>query len=341
MKKNAATVTGLLMFFALFIFSKEFSQGAATGLKNSAEIIVPSLFPFMVAASLLGDGELPLFIKKKLEPITLRLFGQPAESIFVILIGLLGGYPSGTRAAAALCGSGRINECQAKALMLFCVNAGTGFCVNAVGQSLLGSKRAGVIIFASMCLSALILGFFSKPKDVTASENNSPKSKPFSQIFVDSVASGASGILSVCAFATLFSGLIAVITKFINNRNAVIALACLLEITSGCASAAGKIPIPLIAGACAFGGLCVHMQVFSAADGIKPDILRFYIFRLVHAALASVICKVLVHFFPVAVTTSLQLSQNAQVYSFSLPAALSLLFFSSLLVLELDKQRKI
>lgn len=339
-KRNVAACMGIIIFLILFFHPTDFLQGAAIGLRNGATIIVPSLFPSMVASSLLAQGELPPFLKKPLGRLTRRLFGQPAECVVAVFAGLFGGYPSGARAAAALCDNGTISENGAKRLMLFCVNAGTGFCVNALGVSLLNSKRAGVIIFVSLAVSALITGLFTKAENecraaVTVSE------KSASAAFVSSVASGASGIITVCAFSVLFSGLLAVISKINMPEKMLVAAACLLEITSGCASAAGKIPLPLICAACAFGGVCVHLQIFAVAGEHKPDILKFYLFRLAHAALAGVVCKVLIHFFPVAVTTSLQFSQNVQAYSFSLPAALSLLFFSSLLIFELDKQRKI
>lgn len=339
-KKSLILAVGLLMLLTLFMFPAEFSQGAATGLKNCASVIIPSLFPFMVAASLIGEGELPVSMKKLIDPVTRKLFGQPAESLGAILTGLFGGYPSGARAAASLYKSGKITEPQAKSLMLFCVNSGTGFCVNAVGASMLGSEKAGLIIFASLCISALFLGFFTKPKTDEPITANPSGTKSFSQIFVESVASGASGIISVCAFATLFSGVLAVITRFDMSEKAVIFTACLLEITSGCASAAGRIPIPLIASACAFGGLCVHMQIFSLAEDVKPDFGKFILFRLLHALLSGAVCKLLLTVFPVEVQTFLSVSQSAALYSFSIPAAVSLLFFSSLLIFDLDKQRK-
>lgn len=337
--RYAATVTGVVMFLILFLFSEDFSSGAAIGLSNCAQVIIPSLFPFMVAASVLGEGELPPIIRRLVEPITRSLFGQPAESIVVILVGLFGGYPSGTRAAASLYSGGKLTEEQAKSLMLFCVNAGTGFCVNAVGISLMHSADAGKIIFLSLCISAVIIGFFTKPKNDGALPQSTEKPKPFSEIFVGGVASGASGILTVCAFTTLFSGLLSVVSGMgIGN---VIPLACLLEVTSGCVSAAGNVPLPIIAGVCAFGGVCVHMQIFSLAGKVKPVYLKFLFFRLLHAVVSGAVCSVLLRLFPIEMQTFLPLSDGARLYSFSLPAAISLLFFSSLLIFDLDKQRKI
>lgn len=339
-KRNIAPCAGVLLFLILFFYPADFMSGAAIGLKNSAAIIIPSLFPSMVASSLLAEGEMPPFLKRFLDPFTHKLFGQPAECIVAVFAGLLGGYPSGTRAAAALCQNRKTSVNQAKRLMLFCVNAGTGFCINAVGVSLLGSKRAGVIVFASLVISALVTGVFTKAENESVTSAK-PVEKSAPAVFAESVASGASGIITVCAFSTLFSGLLAVMSKLKMSQEALITAACLLEITSGCASAAGKIPLPFICAACAFGGLCVHMQIFATAGEHKPDVLKFYFFRIIHAVLAGVVCKVLLYFFPVAMQTGVQFAQNVQAYSFSLPAAISLLFFSSLLIFELDKQREI
>lgn len=340
-KRYAAAFVGTAAFLLLFFFSKDFSEGAAIGLGNCFRVIIPSLFPFMIAASLLGEGDIPPIAKKILEPLTRRAFGQPAESIIAVFVGLFGGYPSGARAAVSLWKNGKISSAQAKSLMLFCVNPGAGFCVNAVGISLLGSEKAGVIIFVSLCVSALITGLLSKPDEEKYNFEKRDKSKTFSEIFVGSVASGASGIINVCAFTVLFSGLLRVISASGIGENAVIPIACLLEITSGCAEAAGRIPIPLIAGACAFGGLCVHMQIFSVSGEMKPDIGKFLLFRVLHAVLSTLVCSLLLRLFPVSVQTFLPISQNAQLSSFSVPASVSLLFFSALLIFDLDKQRKI
>ncbi len=339
-RKIIVPCIGVALFWVLFFWPAEFMRGAAIGLKNSATIIVPSLFPSMVASSLLAEGELPSFLKKPINPFTQKLFGQPADCITAVFAGLLGGYPSGARAAALLCENGRISEGQAKRLMLFCVNAGPGFCINALGVSLLGSQRAGVLVFVSLVISALIIGLFTK-KENERMPTVFVAEKSASEAFVKSVASGASGIITVCAFSVLFSGLLAVISKIKMSRNLLIAVACLLEITSGCASAAGKIPLPLICAACAFGGMCVHLQIFASAGKSKPDLFKFYLSRLGHALLSGIVCRALLCLFPVVVQSSLQFSQNVQAYSFSLPAALSLLFFSSLLIFELDKQRKV
>jgi hypothetical protein len=144
----------------------------------------------------------------------------------------------------------------------------------------------------------------------------------------------------VCAFTVLFSGLLSVVSGLVGEKTSTV-VACLLEITSGCAAVSGKIPLPILSGICAFGGLCVHMQIFSVSGGMKPDFKRFYLFRILHSLLSAGICSLLLKLFPVEIPTFLSVAENVSLYSFSVPAAISLLFFSSLLIFDLDKQRKI
>ena len=342
MKKNTVTaIIGVLIFALTFRYAQAFSQGVTVGLKNCAAVIIPSLFPFMAAASFLGYAELPQGLKRIVSPITRLLFGQPPESLAAIISGFFGGYPSGAKAAVSLYESGKISREDAGRLTLFCVNGGAGFCVNAVGTVLLGSEKAGQVIFASMCIAAIITGIMTRKGRVSVPDSYETSDKNFSQIFVDSVASASKGILTVCAYTALFSGVLSVISQFGLGRESVSFVACLLEVASGCAEIAGEAPIPVIASVCAFGGICVHMQIFSVADKLGISIVRFYFFRVIHSLLSGIICALLLKVFPVVCETSVSFSDNAAAWSFSAPAAISLILLASMLILELDKERKI
>ena len=127
---------GIIFFVLLFVFSEKFIQGINAGLMNSVRIIIPSLFPFLIASSLAGSGELPERLKKILDPLTRFLFRQPADCLPAVILGMFGGYLSGANAVQSLYSSGNLTESQANRLMLFCINAGLGFSVNAVGNAI-------------------------------------------------------------------------------------------------------------------------------------------------------------------------------------------------------------
>lgn len=346
MKKNSyvSMLTGIIFFVLLFIFSEKFIQGINSGLLNCVRIVIPSLFPFMIAASLAGSGELPKPLKKFFEPVTQFLFRLPADSLPAVILGQLGGYLSGAKAVQSLYSNGILSKSQAKRLMLFCVNAGMGFSVNAVGNAMLCSREAGRVLLAALCISALITGFIGRflPDDDIKSDKKTEKSKlPFSAAVVGSVTSASQSMLAACGFVALFSGIGAAADYYIKSENVRLILSCLLEVTKGCADLTGNASLPVTAAVCAFGGLCVHLQVFSVAKEFELKILRFYIFRILHAVMAYAVCNVILHFHPVESAVFLSFSENAAAFSFSAPAAISLLFLCVLLILDLDNSKKI
>ncbi len=342
-KTKSPALAGAILFVFLFFFARDFAGGIVQGLENCAKTVIPSLFPFLIAASLAGSGTLPEKAKKIINPITERLFRLPADTLPVIALAQLGGYLSGAKAADSLCRAGSITKSQAQRLMLFSVNAGMGFSVNAIGSIMLGSREAGRVIFISLCISSLIAGFFTRflPDEKGETRKIAPKSESMSAITVKSVSSSAAAMLTACAFVIFFSGLLSVISSRVQNESLRILISCLLEVTNGCSLAAGKISIPALAAVCAFGGICIHLQVFALTESIGMKYGVFLFFRVLHAALAFAVCSAVLHFFPIDEQVFLSFSKNAALWSFSAPASVSLLFLSALLILDLDNKTEI
>lgn len=340
---HTAVFAGAALFVFLLVFSEEFKRGFTFGLESCAEIVIPSLFPFLIAASLAGSGELPNKIKRFISVITEFFFGLPSECFFAIILGQLGGYLSGAKAAQSLCSAGKISENQSEKLMLFCINPGIGFTVNALGSIMLSSRGSGRIIFTSVCISAFLCGLISRFYSCKTESYKKVKIIPpsFSCAVVNSVSSGTLSLLNACAFVCIFSGIISVIEAHIANESIRLGLICLLEITNGCIYAAKEMSLPFISAICAFGGLCVHMQIFSVAESFKIKLPLFYAFRLLHALLAFLTCSIILWMFPAEQQVLVNVTPKPALWSFSAPASFSLLFLSALLILDLDNKYKI
>lgn len=297
----------------------------------------------MVVSSLAAFGDIPAFLKKLIEKPMKRLFSLPSEAITVIFLGAIGGYPVGAKTAGSMLTSGKITPVQAKKLLLFCVNSGIGFAVNAVGNAMLSSRETGRIIFISGCIASLLLGLISAflPYDNEPVLTLTHSDISFPKAMVNSVASSSTGMLTVCGFVCVFSGLSEIIFSLNINEAVKTALICILEVTNGCSYTAGRIPIPLLCAIISFGGLCIHMQVFSLCTDFRHDLKQFYIFRLLHSLISGILCGIILHFFPVTSEVFLSFSENAAPWSFSAPSAISLLFLSALLILDLDTEKKI
>ncbi len=341
-KGYTAVFSGIILFVFLLVFTGEFRIGFSEGLIKCAEIIIPSLFPFLIAASLSGSGKLPPKINRFISPITSFLFGLPSETVFAIVLGQLGGYLSGAKSAQSLRSTGEISESQAEKLMFFCINPGIGFAINAVGSLVLTSRISGRIIFASICISGIICGIICRfiPCKTESNNKKKPFVPPFSEAIVSSVSSGVLSLFTACAFVCLFSGIVAVIETYVSNENIKLACISLLEITNGCFYASNE-SLPFISAICAFGSLCVHMQIFAVADNFRIRLPLFYLFRILHSVLAFLICGFILRMFPTEMQVIVNITPEVELWSFSAPASISMLFLSALLILDLDNKQKI
>lgn len=335
---------GICLFAALSFFSETFASGVSKGLEYCAKLLIPSVFPFIVAASLTGRGSLPEFLRKILNPVTEFFFGVPAQCAPAIILSLFGGYLSGAKSVQSLYSHGIIGKEMAERMLFFCINAGIGFSVNAVGSGMLDSRQAGKVIFISLCISSVINGILSR-FFIRSSAESSPAATvlhtDLASAVTESVSSGGAAMLNACTFTVAFSGICAVFDKYIPLPLLKNALSCLLEVTKGCSDISDTASLPVIAAVCAFGGVCVHLQVFSSVRDIGINLPRFYLFRLLNSVTAYAVCRLILCFRPVTLPVSIVINPPAAVFSFSAPAAVSLLFLCALLILDLDNGEKI
>ncbi len=343
-KSEVPLITGFVFFILLFIFAEAFTKGIANGISNCFKIIIPSLFPFLIASSVAGYGNISATAKKYIEPLTQKLFRLPAESITAILLGLFGGYLSGAKAIESMHSNGILTKSQSKRALCFCINAGMGFAVNAVGNGLLFSRKAGRVLLFSLCVSSILTGIISGffvDKTEEAAKIKPKIRLPFSSVIVKSVKDSTLAMLYACGFVVMFSGICEIFSVNINNEIIRTVLTCVFEVTGGCIEIVGKTSLAVIAFVCAFGGICVHMQIFSMLQSLEISMLEFYAFRLLHSGLAYIICSITLIFYPVEMPVFLSFSQNVEMISFSVPATVSLFFLCVLLILDLDNSREI
>lgn len=339
-KGSGAFLLGITAFICAFLFSKEFISGVKSGLLLSANTVVPSLFVFMCASSIIGSGKMPLSVKRIASPV-MRIFSLPAEAFPAVFLGLFAGYPTGAKMTEELMKSGRITARQRERMLRFCVSSGLGFSINAVGIMMLNSKKSGVVILASVCISSVLIGLASsigEKKELISSDDI--KTKAPAEALVEGVSSGAISMLIICGFVALFSGIGEIIELIPINEKAKILLLCFLEVTAGCSKAANFMPLPMIAGICAFGGICVQMQIFSICSEHGINKLKFMLFRFIHAALSTLVCIIILKYFPIEASALSIQTERFVMNSFSFPASVSLMFLASLIILDLDNSKK-
>lgn len=327
-----------------FMFAKPYSvaDGITEGLKICFYTVLPSLFPFMVLASYIVKSDIFSPVYKAIAPVTKLLFKQPPCTVGVIVMSLIGGFPIGAKMTASLLERGQITKNQAQRLNGFCINCGPAFAVTAVGAAMYRSRRAGIIIYLSLCISSAVLGTassFFDDGEVSAAPSRSIGQSPLAALS-SSVAESVQSVLGICAWIVLFSALTGCIEAAEINEAVYKTLACVLEVTKGCTLAAGYFPITVVAAVIGFGGFCVHCQIYPyiRLSGLKYK--HFFVSRAVNSALSALICQAILIKFPIDINTAAMPEVTPITYSVSLPAFFALAVMCIVMIFDIDAKKK-
>ena len=118
------------------------ARGISAGLAACYEVVIPSLFPFLFLTDALRSS--------------LAGGSRAVEIGAALTLGLVGGFPVGARGLGGCVKSGALSRESAAALLAGEVNAGPAFLITGVGLKMLGSARAGLLLFAALTLASVV-----------------------------------------------------------------------------------------------------------------------------------------------------------------------------------------
>lgn len=342
----------------LIIFSEGASNGAGIGLKYCGELLIPSLFPFMVISSYIVNSGLSLKLSRAFSPFMKAVFCLPGSTAPTVIMSFIGGFPVGARGIAEMYKSGLISENQAKRMSLFCIGAGPAFLITAVGTVLLKNALLGVIVLISQIISGLTLGvisrFFYRDKESNISVS---ESKKFSSkgAFVKSCSDGASGIISLGALVILFqafigvmeqSGLSEIINRFLYQlglgRFSEVLLPSILEVTGACSKIIENgLPIWFLSAAVGFGGICVYLQIWGILSEIDINKPLFILFRLLNSIISGAVTYIITLLYnPVNDVFSSFSEKPLPDMASHIAGSIALLMLSAVFLLSLSVKKK-
>lgn len=321
----------------MLMFPRQSAEGVKNGLGLCLKTVIPSLFPFMVVSCFLVQSNLLNKADSLFSPLTRILFRQPACAGSVIFLSLIGGFPVGAGLVAQLYESKKITLSQGQRLLLFCINPGPAFVISCVGVQMLSSQKTGVIVFTSVTVSSLLLGFLTRflsdeQEEPVQSQQESPDS--FSQALVLSASKSTNSIIMISSWVIIFSVISSLLKTAGLPASAALFADCMLEVTNGCHNSIGMLPVSAIAGIIGWSGLCVHCQIMPVLLRLRLKYLHFLTGRIICGALSCVICSLLLQLFRVEMQV-IRLNANeiqAQKPDF-LPVSLGLLILCAFIII--------
>lgn len=290
MKRFLSLLAAACAVLLLLLRPQEAAGAVRSGLSLCGRTVIPSLFPFFAAVSLLLQLGAAESLSGLWGPVMRPLFRMRGECAMPLLAGLLGGYPAGAKTAAGLYAQGRISRQEAELLLGFCDNCGPAFLLGYVGAGILGSAEAGLWLYFIHILSALLTGLLLcrlvRDRGPALLGSSLPAGTVSFPAALTSAVSGAlTSTLSICAFVVLFQ-VLAALPPF---PLPVPALGILEMVTAVAALPAGPAGFISAAAITSWGGLSVHCQAMSLT---APEGLSFrwhWVGKAVQAALAALL----------------------------------------------------
>ena len=321
----------------LFINSQNSIEGIKEGLTLCAATLIPSLFPFMVAANFISYSGIGITLAKPIGKICHFLFKIPKQYSYIILLSFIGGYPVGASLVNDLCKQKAIDKKTATRLICFCVNAGPAMIVFTVGKCIYNSIVLGFILWGCHILATMIigavLGFFSK--GTIKNDYVLCKSIGCVDSLVLAIENASKSLIIICSFVVFFSCVINLCYTKIGT------ISLLLEVTTACKEIMeNKLSIYFTAFILGFSGLSVIFQVYSIS-GKSVNFIALIISRTAHGVLSVIFLRLymLITNQTVAVISN-GVNTKPVTFVYSLPFTLSLIGVAiTFLIFTSDKSK--
>ena len=266
MKQHKTFLLGIvasLGFVVLILDTKTSLLGAKEGIELCLNSVLPTLFPFCVLTKILN----PLLLCKPfplLRPIG-KIFGVPAGSESILLLGFISGYPIGAQNVQDAYRNKTIALQDCRRMLGFCSNAGPAFIFGMLGGLFETTTPLWCLLGIHIISSALVGCILpNKSKSIVHIE------KAVSINLPKALEESVKTMACVCGWIIIFRVILQFFKHWFLWRISITGQAVfsgILELSQGCVSlyniSSSGLCYILCATVLGFGGICVAMQTAS------------------------------------------------------------------------------
>lgn len=295
--RNTVAILATAVLLVCLTKSKAMSFEIFFVMTETAEVVIPSLFPLMVLSRFMCNYGLLEFYERFSGKVISRLFRVSKEAAGCILIGFLSSFPLGAMSISTLYKDGRVTKEEAETALGPAHSTGPAFPIAVIGGKLFGSLTYGLTIYVIQILSAVIASnvLLSKVRK-TKTENNADSEytyQSFAQSVTDAVCQSAVGCVNIVGFVTFGKLILLVISELFSMSSVSKALtASFIEFSSGCTSCAvigGSMGFALCAFSLSFGGIVSMLQAASYASTCGLSLKKCIIYKFFEGCIAFVL----------------------------------------------------
>ena len=337
----------------LLVFSKQVSASVQNSLSLCMNTIIPSLFCFMAVCSVIASSRLSSIFFLPFKRFVAFLYGVNRDEVPLVVLSIIGGYPTGAKLIADRVKSGELSRPNANRLLFFCVNSGPAFLISGISVPIFGNTVVGWVLFISHILSGIIIANITRTKRIShIARKKRPCYQSLPLSIITSAQTTASAMAVICALVIMFAAFVVLlnasgITDFISSLlRPLIPKEFTLALISGGLEICGGIGnikslvgsgIILASALTAFGGICVHTQIFAIAKKANLSLNQFFFYRIAHTFFSTLITLALIKVIPIPQTVGIILGENTSTGNGTLLSSIFLVLICGLLLLNLHK----
>ncbi|MDO5551216.1 MAG: nucleoside recognition protein [Lachnospiraceae bacterium] len=323
-RRNFFGAAAAAVMILLLSFPRLSLEGARNGLLLWYQTVLPTLLPFMVCTNLVVSMNGVGFLTAPIAPLLKRLLGISDSGCFVLLGGMLCGYPMGAKNCSEFLSQGCLSLPEARCLYavssfpspMFLAGYMMAKASQSAGTALLVPlwKMAAAVylpIFPMFYLASLLYGFHLESLKLQdkngkahrkAARTLSESVSRFPSLSLDeALMSSIEIMVKIGGYLMMFS----ILARFLKLLPiASPKLTCLLvsaaEMTTGMEetskAVSGLSGVRLILAAGAFGGFSGVFQVKSVTKNAGLSIRHYILWKILHCGLACLILTLLLAF---------------------------------------------
>lgn len=300
MKKYSNLIIVILSFSTLILILLNktlISKTIITSFSIWFNTLVPSMFPMFILSDILINYNFTEYIPKKIVDFISKIFNISSTAVLIIFLSMVSGFPTNAINIKNSVDKKLISKEEAEHLLLFNHFANPLFVLETIGTFYLNNTNYGIIILVSHILSNIIIGILFRKKNHYSLNNYTckmDKSQSFSNVISNSITKSINSLLMISGTVTLFLILGTLIINIFNlNSYLSVLLQGILEMTMSIASLAilnisNIIKVVVTTMIISFGGLSIHLQVYSSLDN-KIKYRNYFIGRVYQTLISGII----------------------------------------------------
>ena len=298
----------IVLFFPIMIFILYNYVEVTESIKLSFNICInnlfPSIIPFMILSNIFVSFNFIEPICDTIGVVINKVFKVNKYCAFACLFSMFTGAPSNAKYLNDLYTNKLITTYDISKCIRFCHYNNPIFILSTIGVNFLNNKKIGIIILISHILGSFIIGIFNKKDFNTYNIKVSKKKKRFINVLNESIIDTTNNLILILGVITVWLIITTLINNIVNINYNYKFIYGFFEITQGLKyislsnfSIIFKAVVSTFL--ISFGGLSIHMQVFSILDNKKIKYIPYLISRIIHGIISSLICLILINIYKI------------------------------------------